>query len=128
MTKQRLADELGRALQSWACEATSEGLRFSGSYSFPPDFPAFAGHFPERAVLPAIVQLALVRQLAELALAKKLLTRACQRTKFRLVVGVDQLLAVQGHLRAQDNGWQAEFSLSRQDEQVAAGRLFLEEQ
>jgi len=128
MSKQSLADDFGRALQSWNCEATSEGLSFSGSYCFPADFLAFAGHFPGHAVLPAIVQLALVRHLAELSLAKKLVTRACERSKFRVVVGVDQLLEVHGHLRDHDDGWQADFSLSSQDAQVATGRLFLQEQ
>ncbi len=128
MTKQSLLEDLGHALQSWNCEATPEGMSFSGSYCFPPDFPGFAGHFPGRAVLPAILQLAAVRHLAELSLSKKLLGRSCDHIKFRVVIGVDQPLDVQGSLCDQDDGWQVEFTLRSADNKVADGRLFLQEQ
>ena len=35
-----------------------------GTFTFPPDFIAFAGHFPGQPILPAVVQLAAVRLLA----------------------------------------------------------------
>lgn len=58
-----------------------------GEFVFAPDFPAFAGHFPGRPVLPAIVQLAAVRVAVSEALGKKIIPLEMVRVKFKNMIG-----------------------------------------
>ena len=127
MTSQSLTDDLHHSLLSWQSEETATGIKFSGSYRFSADFLAFRGHFPEQPVLPAIVQLAAVRQLAERSLNKKLLTSGCERIKFRGVVGAEQVLDIMGTLIKEDKGWQVQFKLRHDTNKIADGSLMVQE-
>ncbi|GAB4335758.1 MAG: hypothetical protein Kow0089_05630 [Desulfobulbaceae bacterium] len=57
---------------------------------FPPGFPAFAGHFPGNPVLPAVAQLAAVRQVAGAHLGHPLVPVGVERAKFMTVIGPDE--------------------------------------
>lgn len=115
-----------QSLQSWRLlKRDEEGAVLVGDYFFAPDFPGFAGHFPESPILPAVVQLAAVRYLAELAVASNLRTVGCQGAKFRVMVRPRELLTVSLNLaaRAELPGWQAKFKLTGVDGLVARGKL-----
>jgi len=51
-------------------------------YSFPLDFSGFSGHFPERPVFPAVLQLLVAQQLAEQLLERSLTGLVVDRAKF----------------------------------------------
>ncbi len=93
--------------------------------AFPADFPGFAGHFPGRPVLPAVVQLALVRHLAEEALGLPLWPESCSRIKFKGMVRPAEALCLRLELTAAEGGgWQAVFALQRPEgEMVASGGI-----
>jgi 3-hydroxyacyl-[acyl-carrier-protein] dehydratase len=55
-------------------------------YVFSADFPGFAGHFPGRPILPAVLQIMAATQLAETAAGQRLLATAIERAKFVLPV------------------------------------------
>ncbi len=50
------------------------------------DHPLFAGHFPGQPVLPGVCQLAVVKELAEKALKRKLVMRHADQVKFLAMV------------------------------------------
>ena len=119
-----LQESLGNALKEWRIEDKNDtGCKLVGNFLFPDDFPGFAGHFPEQPVLPAIIQLAAVRHLAELALGKELHPAECQRAKFRGMVLPQEDITVSVTLTEKENNWHARFSLSKNDASVAGGSL-----
>ncbi len=89
---------------------------------FPPIFCGFAGHFPGNPILPAIVQLATVRCLAEQALQKRLQPETYSRTKFRSMVRPDQEVFLQLDMTISQNSCGGKFSLrSQTDTSIATG-------
>jgi len=85
------ASTLGNCLQSIA--ASDDG-RITGTFTFAPDFPAFAGHFPGQPVLPAIVQLATVRLLASRYLEADLVPLRVDKVKFKNMIGPGEPVTV----------------------------------
>ncbi|WP_051434815.1 hypothetical protein [Desulfonatronum lacustre] len=59
-----LAARLGPAIRE-------DGQTIRQDFSFPPEFVGFAGHFPEEAILPAVVQIGLGVVLSQALLAEK---------------------------------------------------------
>lgn len=119
-----LQESLRDALQEWrAGDKTDAGQELVGVFVFPDSFPGFAGHFPEQPVLPAIIQLAAVRHLAELALGQDLVPQECQRAKFRDIVQPQEELTVKATLVEKENGWLARFSLNKDEVSVSGGNL-----
>ena len=119
-----LQESLGNALNEWRIEdKTDAGLDLVGVYLFPENFPGFAGHFPQQPVLPAIIQLAAVRHLAELALGQELVPLECQRAKFRDMVQPQEEVTVSVTLTEQESNWRARFALRKGDESVSGGTL-----
>ena len=122
-----LTEQLDAALLEMGQEGRDTEMTVVGRYLFPPDFAAFAGHFPGRPLLPAIVQLAAVRHLVGRLLGKPLVLAGADHVKFRGLLGPDEEVTVRGVLLEQDNGWQLSFTVRGEDERIADGRLFLVE-
>ena len=59
---------------------------FRQRYVFGADFPAFAGHFPGRPILPAVLQIMAATLLIEAVAGRRLLAAAIERAKFVLPV------------------------------------------
>lgn len=51
-------------------------------YVFNADFPGFSGHFPERPILPAVIQIMAASLLVEASTGQRLLPAAIERAKF----------------------------------------------
>ncbi|WP_136795683.1 beta-hydroxyacyl-ACP dehydratase [Desulfosediminicola ganghwensis] len=99
-------------------EVQAEGL-----FCFERDFSGFKGHFPGMPILPAMVQIAAVRCLAELLLLCEVHPIRYRKTKFRGVVRPEERISI--HLRMlrneQDpNVWSFEFSLKNELGEVLA--------
>lgn len=123
-----LQESLQKSLRDWRIEKkTDVDIDLVGVFCFPDDFPGFAGHFPVQPVLPAIIQLAAVRHLAELALGRELLPLGCRRAKFREVVLPQEELSVSVSLVKKENNWQAQFSLRKGDSPVSGGGLLFKQ-
>ena len=56
-------------------------------YVFGPDFPGFAGHFPGRPILPAVVQIMAASLLLEAATGRRLAPASIERAKFVSPIG-----------------------------------------
>ena len=74
-------------------------------------------------MLPAVIQLAAVRHLAELALARELVPVGCRRAKFRDIAKPREELEVRVALTEKEGSWLARFSLAKQAAPVASGDL-----
>jgi len=85
------------------------------------DFPAFAGHFPEQPVLPAVMQLAVVRSLTSDALGYSLEPVATGKLKFKEMVGPDDLVMVRVEIANDGDRWESSFRLERDGNTVSTG-------
>ncbi len=117
MNMSRMKTELQAAAGSITTDA--ESGKYSGEFRLPPTFCGFSGHFPGRAVLPAIAQMLMAELLAEEVAGGALRLTGVVAAKFLIVLGPDQQITVTGRPRTVDHG----FALDAQvlcDEGVAA--------
>lgn len=112
---------LQESCQQWTLSSCKDS-RVSGkaSYSFSEEFPGFAGHFPEAPILPAIVQLASVRFLAECCLEKKITPVNYGHTKFRGMIQPNEVIEVTIELQEENDEWFGTFSLKKEEEGVVS--------
>lgn len=76
----------------------NDGNEFSRSFRFTADFIGFQGHFPDRPILPGVVQLMAGSATAIQAAAQPLFVQAVSRAKFIRPVSHDDSLVVSGTL------------------------------
>lgn len=92
----------------------------------PADFPAFTGHFPGQPVLPAVMQLVVVRVLAAELLQVPLETVKTGRMKFKGMIQPDETIQVQVTLEKVADQWHAAFKLSKLESVVSSGTIIYE--
>ncbi len=94
-----------------------------GSFLFSRDYAGFAGHFPGHPILPAVMQLAIARFLAEESLGKRLKPQTYSRTKFRGMIVPEQQVEAEIVLQEQEeDGWHGKFSLESEAGVIASGQ------
>lgn len=98
-------------------------LETSADFLFPADFVGFAGHFPGNPILPAIVQLAVVRFLMERALGQGVVPAFYQKIKFKGQIRPGDLVTVKIAIKNHGVKRGGKFSLSRPDGETIAGGL-----
>ncbi len=100
-----------------------ELLELKGVFVFTTDFSGFRGHFPGRPILPAVVQLASVRFLAESGLKQSLYPESYSRTKFRGIIQPDERVEVQLRLVKKEVVWSGTFAIyNAGEERVTSGK------
>lgn len=100
----------------------SESLELNAEFIFGAAFTGFRGHFPGRPVLPAVVQLASVRFLAETGLKQPVYPVSYSRTKFRGIIQPDEKIILQVRLKREDVGWTGTFTVDKDEgERVTSG-------
>lgn len=97
-----------------------EKLKLRAVFDFNETFSGFAGHFPGNPILPAIVQLASVRFLAELGLKRQVQPVSYNRTKFRGVIQPNEKVDVRLELKKTETSWSGSFSLKDIDDNYVA--------
>ena len=116
-----LADVISRR------EFDYERLMVSADLCCPPDFAAFAGHFPGQPVLPAVIQLAVVRMLSAEMLNRPLQPEKTAKLKFKNMVRPDETVHVEVELKKVDGRWRAGFRLKNKQKTIASGNLIFRE-
>ncbi len=113
-SEQSSAEQLvGEWCTDWKAEQLDgENLKILGAYTFPNEFHGFSGHFPDRPILPAVIQLAAVRCLVERCVDYPGTLRKLERTRFKAVVVPGQPIFVAVNLEKIDDGWRCSFSLT----------------
>lgn len=98
-----------------------------GDFVFPGDYCGFDGHFPGQPILPAIVQLATARFLAENILEVCLSPRELGKVKFKGMVQPDAPVTVRIQLAKKDEVWQGGMKLMNSNGQLlSSGQFVLE--
>lgn len=88
------------------------------------DISWFAGHFPEQAVLPGVVQIHWATQLSKILFAKEGATlsfRAANNVKFKTMILPGQTLEL--HIKFNRDKNSVAFSYQKQEEQFSTGTL-----
>jgi 3-hydroxyacyl-[acyl-carrier-protein] dehydratase len=117
---QSLQQELQTWCQEFQVERQDHCLSISSLFCFPPSFLGFAGHFPNMPVLPAIIQLAAIRHLAEMALEKQLVPIGYGKTRFRGIISPDEKIRCSLLLKEVKDQWTGRFSIRRMDNGLVA--------
>lgn len=99
---EKIEHVLPSCIDSLKSEKSEESIRATCSCLFPSDFPGFQGHFPGQPVLPAIVQLATVRYVAELVTGHRLEITSYAKSKFRAMIVPEEEVVI--HLSLQYSG------------------------
>jgi 3-hydroxyacyl-[acyl-carrier-protein] dehydratase len=76
-------------------------------FRFGADDPTFAGHFPNRPLLPGVFQLEMMRTAAELVLACPLAVREISKAKFQLPILPDETVRLELKLSEADGAIRA---------------------
>jgi 3-hydroxyacyl-[acyl-carrier-protein] dehydratase len=108
-----LQQELPACCQELKVERQDHRLSISSLFCFPTSFLGFAGHFPDMPVLPAIIQLATIRHLAEMALERQLVPIGYGKTRFRGVISPDENIHCSLLLEEVKDQWKGRFSIKR---------------
>lgn len=102
----------------------SDSLTVTGVFIFPADFPAFTGHFPGKPVLPAIMQLAAVSYLADLAVGENIRPQQYNRAKFKTMVQPGDEIHIELKMDCHESIWTGAFSLRQKNgELVSSGSV-----
>ncbi|MDK9708514.1 MAG: beta-hydroxyacyl-ACP dehydratase [Desulforhopalus sp.] len=97
-------------------------LQVVADFCFPPGYAGFQGHFPNQPLLPAIVQMAMVRYLAERTVQASLMPGGYRKVKFTGKIVPGDTVSVVADMQKNDQGWAVKFNLKKTDGQaVAAG-------
>ncbi|ALC16007.1 3-hydroxymyristoyl/3-hydroxydecanoyl-(acyl carrier protein) dehydratase [Desulfuromonas soudanensis] len=85
-----------RAIDAAALAAPrrQEGGELLGRYSFPADFPGFAGHFPGAPIVPAVVQIRTVQALFEMDGGRSTTLLGVENAKFLLQLQPEEEIEV----------------------------------
>ena len=89
----------------------------------PADFPAFDGHFPGQPVLPAVMQLVVVRMLVAKLLQAPLETVRTGKMKFKGMILPNEIVQIQVTVEKIDGLWNAVFKLTKPESVVATGSI-----
>jgi 3-hydroxyacyl-[acyl-carrier-protein] dehydratase len=119
-----LYSSLAEACLEWTGEKLDSGeMVIKGLFVFDDSFSGFAGHFPGRPILPAVIQLGIVRFLGECGLGMYLEPKAYSRIKFRGMITPGQQIKVEVILgKDEESGWHGKFSLESEDGVIANGQ------
>ena len=82
-----------RAAAVGALEPAKDGS-FRRRYVFGPDFPGFAGHFPGKPILPAVLQIMAASLQAEEASGERLDPGAIERAKFIRTIAPGEVVEI----------------------------------
>ncbi len=116
-----LAESLQLCCKKWQIDTKDKkSLSMSSVFVFPDSFPGFDGHFPGQPVLPAIIQLAAVRYLAERGLGQSLRPGNYSRTKFRGIIQPDDEIEVTLDLLTEEKQWTGKFTLKRSAKELVS--------
>lgn len=78
---------------------------------FPATFPGFQGHFPEKPILPGIIQLVCVRNIVEQATGKNLTVKWYTGTKFKLPIEPGQQISIHITIESSPHAIQGKFKI-----------------
>ncbi len=124
MGKDSLFTELVSCCLKKHVESQDGAVEATGVFEFPETYCGFRGHFPGQPVLPAIVQLAMVRYVAEFSLGEVLFPKGYERIKFRGMIFPGEKVMARVDLQRQESLWRGTFSLARMDgELVSSGNV-----
>jgi len=105
-------------------QQAAEGTEISAICRLPADLAPFAGHFPGRPILPAVLQLTLVRLLAARALGQSLLPLRVRRCKFNQVIGPEENVCLKITLgREAPEIIEAHFTFTIEGQRASSGTL-----
>jgi len=91
---------------------------------FPATFPGFQGHFPNKPLLPGIIQLASVRIIVEQATGTNLTAKSYTGTKFKLPIEPGQQVAIHISIEPSPHAIQGKFKIRSTAKKIISSGSF----
>jgi 3-hydroxyacyl-[acyl-carrier-protein] dehydratase len=118
---QSIADLLPACITSFSMEEiNADVLTVDAKCTFPETFSGFQGHFPEKPILPAVIQLATVRCIAEKTLQHPLRVLEYSRTKFKAMIPPAEEVQIHLSLEKCETQIQGKFKITNLDQKTVA--------
>ena len=120
-----ISDILPKILHNISREKEDDrAIQASAECTLPVSFIGFQGHFPQEPILPAIVQLALVRILTEIIIGKELIPVQYERTKFKAIVKPDDKLSISVRFARTADKYTGKFKIISEDAATVSSGAF----
>lgn len=121
-----IADLLPNCITSFDIKEKSNAIiTVEAKCSFPVTFNGFQGHFPEKPILPAVIQLATIRCIAEKALQHTLSVLEYSRTKFKAMITPDEEVQFYLSLEKTKTAVQGKFKIINLDQKTVASGNYI---
>lgn len=122
MSYEALIGAIEKSCVTWQIEE-NEG-KAEAVFWFDDDFDGFKGHFPGMPILPAVVQLVMVRVIAQLALGTVLKPVHYSNTKFKGIIQPREKLTVAVTYGVEEGKCSGGFSIEKDDKgEVTSGHF-----
>ena len=96
-------------------------IHSTAQFIFPTNFAGFAGHFPEKPILPAVVQLTAIRYIAEQALDTRLQLISYGRMKFSEIIQPEEPVEIAITLNNINDKWHGVFTVKKEGKKITTG-------
>lgn len=123
----QIVDLLPSCITSIVSESNDDmQITVDAQCSFPNSFSGFQGHFPEKPILPAVIQLATIRSIAEKVLKYPLNVGEYSRIKFKSMIQPNMVIFVHLILEEQEpDEIRGQFKMNNQDKKTVASGNFI---
>lgn len=99
-------------------------MSISASCRFPVSFTGFQGHFPNKPILPAIIQLTVIRHLLETVVKQNFNETTYKRAKFKSMVFPEEKLHIRIDLKQDDSRVSGKFKITNDTKKQVSGGNF----
>ncbi|MBM9519738.1 hypothetical protein JWG39_07870 [Desulforhopalus vacuolatus] len=122
LKKMNVYDALSLCCISTQVNGRDENIIHStAQFIFSSNCIVFAGHFPEKPILPAVVQLTAIRYTAEQALKRPLQLVSCGKIKFSEIIQPDEQVEIEIALNDINDKWHGVFTVRKEGKKITSG-------
>lgn len=120
-----ITDTIPSCITSMKVEENSESSKtIEATCFFPEEFIGFQGHFPDNSILPAVIQLATVRELTAKALCSSLSVGQYFATRFKAMIAPLMNLQVRISIDIEDSEIHGRFKFQDTDGKILSAGKF----
>jgi len=118
-----IEESLTELLNDIVIEKDGAKVSIKATFSLPSTLSFFAGHFPDEPVLPAVLQLTIVRLLSSKATHSPLQNTSLGKTKFMNIIRPEEKIKVDIDLCRKDQKIEVKFAFYNEGKMASIGKI-----